>query len=454
MKLKEFDFKLPKEEKRRKKIIITSISVIAIILIITLASTFAYYQSIENQNPINTSVGEFSSGDVIFAVTIDGNSSQTFPTKGSGYISSSVTCDKSATGIWDNSEWTITVSNLTQSKTTCDINFITIPTLKDTILAQFGGENAVEEAPVETFASISQPTDKLMYKMEDDYGWSYYYRGAKSLLNNNLVFAGFQWKIIRINGDNSVRIIYNGICPNNECTINNTGVSTLVRFSQFNVAAGSGGSDTKVVGYMFGGTSTASSTSRAQAVANQTSSEAKQGVDNWYATNIANKNADIVSKISDVVFCNDRHIYYGSGYGDPMFGIVETTRYIPYERLVTSGIPTLKCIDKNDRFTVSDTTVGNGALTNPVGLISADEVVVAGGKPSSANSTYYLYINQDFWTMTPLGTNAIVPVLLDGSINLNRSSTNGYGIRPVLNLISEVPVLSGDGSASNPFKVV
>ena len=127
MKLKKFDFKLPRDELRKKKIIITSISAIALILIITIASTFAYYQSIENQNPINTSVGEFSSGDVIFAVTIDGVPSNTFPVKGGVYISSSVICDKGAAGIWNNNEWTIIVSNLTQSKTTCTINFIDNP---------------------------------------------------------------------------------------------------------------------------------------------------------------------------------------------------------------------------------------------------------------------------------------------------------------------------------------
>ena len=124
MKLKKFDFKLPRDEARKKKIILTSISVIALILIITIASTFAYFQSMENQNPINTSVGEFSSGDIIFAVTIDGVPSNTFPIKGEGYISNSVTCDKGATGVWNNKDWTIVVSNLTQSKTTCNIEFI------------------------------------------------------------------------------------------------------------------------------------------------------------------------------------------------------------------------------------------------------------------------------------------------------------------------------------------
>ena len=124
MKLKKFDFKLQIEEARKKKIMFMGISAIALILIITIASTFAYYQSIENQNPINTSVGTFSSGDVIFAVTIDGVQSNTFPIKGEGYISNSVTCDKGATGVWNNKDWTIVVSNLTQSKTKCNIEFI------------------------------------------------------------------------------------------------------------------------------------------------------------------------------------------------------------------------------------------------------------------------------------------------------------------------------------------
>ena len=50
-------------------------------------------------------------------------------------------------------------------------------------------------------------TDGL-YMAEDDEGESYYYRGA--VKNNYVSFAGFTWRIIRRNGDGSVRMIYSG----------------------------------------------------------------------------------------------------------------------------------------------------------------------------------------------------------------------------------------------------
>ena len=95
----------------------------------------------------------------------------------------------------------------------------------------FSKINEVENGIV-TSVTLSKPkpiydgTGQGLYKMEDDYGDSYYFRGAKDYVNNNLIFAEHQWKIIRINGDGSLRIIYNGTCPGNSCTINSTGTGT------------------------------------------------------------------------------------------------------------------------------------------------------------------------------------------------------------------------------------
>jgi len=460
MKLKEFDFKLPREEARKKKIILTRISAIALILVITIASTFAYYQSIENQNPINTSVGEFSSGDVIFAVTIDGVESQIFPTKGSGYVASNVTCDKDANGRWDNNLWSIKVGNLTQTKTVCNINFIDeTDTLNYKILAQFGGRNVIEEAPAGKFASLSESYEAIMYKMNDDYGMSYYYRGAKNLLNNNLIFAEHQWKIIRINGDESIRIIYNGACPNNICTINNIGTSTQIKNIQFNENE----NDNKYLGYMYGGANGVISTSRAQAVMNETNSTIKTEADNWYRNYIENKGYK--NYISDTLFCNDRQLaqeapgapqtggaYTGTGYG------TNQTYYAPWYRIMANKIPTLKCANKNDRFTVSDFNIGNGALTYPLGLITIDEISLAGGVYANNNSSYYLYTSQNFWSissMTMVGTAGVFTVDSSGKISTANVSQVfiGQGIRVVINLESGVEV-TGNGSTSNPFKVV
>ena len=106
--------------------------------------------------------------------------------------------------------------------------------LGNEILAQYGGKDNIAEAPAGTFDNINGSTDNLMYKMEDDYGMSYYLRGAKDYVNNNIIFAEHQWKIVRINGDGSIRLIYNGTCPNNSCTINSTGTATQIGTSAYN----------------------------------------------------------------------------------------------------------------------------------------------------------------------------------------------------------------------------
>ena len=68
-------------------------------------------------------------------------------------------------------------------------------------------------------------TDGL-YMAEDDDGESYYYRGA--VKNNYVSFAGFIWRIIRRNGDGSVRMIYSGK------STSDTGDNTMIGSSQFN----------------------------------------------------------------------------------------------------------------------------------------------------------------------------------------------------------------------------
>ncbi len=121
-------------------------------------------------------------------------------------------------------------------------------------------------------------------------------------------------------------------------------------------------------------------------------------------------------------------------------------------------------MNKADRYTTSeDTDLGNGLLKYPVGLVTSDEVVAAGGFLGASNSSYYLYNNQDYWTMSPHsfypagGTNATVfKVDASGGLGYNavcNDSDGSFGVRPVLNLRSDV-TLSGKGTSSSPFEVV
>ena len=115
----------------------------------------------------------------------------------------------------------------------------------------------------------------------------------------------------------------------------------------------------------------------------------------------------------------------------------------------------LTCPQKNDAFTVSDTTNGNGALTYPVGLLSTDEIVLAGGW-SASNSGYYLYSGQYWWASSPssfYGSIAYVRyVSSDGNANTNYYVDRNYGVRPVFNLKAEV-LAQGSGTATDPYRI-
>ena len=74
--------------------------------------------------------------------------------------------------------------------------------------------------------SKTATTDEGLFMAEDDEGESYYYRGA--VKNNYVSFAGFIWRIIRRNGDGSIRIIYSGK------STSDTGDAVTIGNSQFN----------------------------------------------------------------------------------------------------------------------------------------------------------------------------------------------------------------------------
>ena len=149
-----------------------------------------------------------------------------------------------------------------------------------------------------------------------------------------------------------------------------------------------------------------------------------------------------------------------SSYGILGYG-TNITSYAPWGRLYKNGsynstqTPTLNCSQSNDLFTVSGSSKGNKKLTYPVGLITSDEVVLAGGFGGSYNISYYLYTGQNYWTMSPYGfdgTDANVFVVGSYGILGYYSVSNTRGVRPVINLKADVS-FTGEGTTSNPYEV-
>ncbi|MBR7042196.1 MAG: hypothetical protein IKI04_01715, partial [Bacilli bacterium] len=135
-----------------------------------------------------------------------------------------------------------------------------------------------------------------------------------------------------------------------------------------------------------------------------------------------------------------------------------TTDYLyfsPYNRLYTTYTPSLTCA-KNDAFTVNETSNGNGDLTYPVGLLTSDEVMLAGSKGSSANSTYYLYTNQYYWAGSPGFFSSYYAyefiVSSTGALS-NYYVYNANGVRPSVSLKPGTVLTGGDGTSTSPYTV-
>ena len=325
-----------------------------------------------------------------------------------------------------------------------------------TILAKNGGKDTIEAKGTPDFATLAT-TNEGMYATEDDYTEttgmkSYYFRGA---VDNNWVKFGevggkpIYWRIIRINGDGSIRMIYSGTtAPTENTKVVMTGTGTQISTSVFNSST----DKAEYVGYMF---------TLGEQHGNSTSSAIKTTLENWYAGTTLKDNV-LVSQ--DQIFCNDRSAsttavaYSNTNYTTLTSWNSTGTQYYygAYGRLNKSKSPVLTCPTASDKFTVNESN-GNGALTYPVGLITADEVAMAGGKLGTDNSTYYLYTNQNYWSGSPCtfnGTGRFAVgfyVYTGGGFDVSEVAA-ADGARPVVSLSSEAK-LSGNGTYSNPYTV-
>ena len=374
-----------------------------------------------------------------------------------------------------------------------------------------------------------------MYADNDDDGKTYYYRGSVS--GNYVKFGGYYWRVIRVNGDGTVRMIYDGTSPHdngesssnrqvgtqafNSYVYDNTYVGYMYADPSNFVETNSGsasftynsglsatskyyfgtsytldknGRGYKVSGDLIQGTIASDkvgyytcfstnkdatcqrlfytlkynsstsmnvsgvgygTTSMEQSQSNDVNSTMKNYLDNWYKNNL-NSYTDKISK--DTIFCNNRNIsnktsgtYNNAGYGmNPT--IYGYERYVNWASQGKLG-PDLSC-PANDSFSVSSSK-GNGKLTYPVGLITLDEANMAGGINGSANTLYYLYSGQNYWTMSPsyFGSwfDALEAYVTSSGELGHVSAWGGCGVRPVVNLDSDNLTFTGNGTVSDPY---
>ena len=368
----------------------------------------------------------------IIAFTVNGEETDIgFPQKGEGYLGDSVVCTNGITGVWNNDLWALELSNVT-TITNCTINFVKYhPYLYEKILED--NPNVSTRSDFSTAFTTSNNGNTIYKASGQDAKDTYYFAGQ--VTNNYVYFAGYYWRIVRINEDNSVRLIYAGTSASDTAAFINT---SQVYNSSYNNSA--------YVGYMY----TAS-----QQYGTGTNSSIKTTIDNWYSSNL-NSYSGYISKTA--IYCNDRTVGSGtwSATGDTFY-------YAAYTRLYTNKTPTFTCSNANDRFTAS-TTTGNGKLTYPIGLITADEISYAGGLYGTNNTSYYIVQNvssgaSHWWTMSPhnwIGSYAYM-FYVGGSSSTGRLNNNYVigtrGVRPVISLKSCVLASGGDGTASDPYTV-
>lgn len=314
------------------------------------------------------------------------------------------------------------------------------------------GNNGVKYNSDNTTTSNQGDSTNGIYKAEDDLGTSYYFRGAVE--NNYVSFANFYWRIIRINGDGSIRMIYAGTSPHENGYDDSSTYYTRIGWTAYN----SFFDDNAHVGYMYG---TPSSSTYAETHANTNDSTIKTYIDAWYQNNLSSYS----SYIADAIYCNDRSVTPVDSFaGMTLTGTGIGTKKTAYSNLKRNWIdhtPSLKCTNINDRFTVEN-NIGNTALTYPVGLITLDEVAMAGGLTYDvntysyiANTDYYLYTGYRYWTMTPDRFASLYArvdcVYNGGSLDYNDVNRN-CGVRPVVSLRSDA-ISGGSGTMIDPYEV-
>ena len=317
--------------------------------------------------------------------------------------------------------------------------------------------------------SNKNTTEAELASTEDDYGTSYYFRGA--VKNNYVEFANKCWRIVRITGDGSVKLVLhndNTAGAANPCSsANNSTNAAFARYSgtTYTSAFNTDYNDNTYIGFMYG---QAGASDYATTHANTNKSTILTNLESWYTNNLASYE----SKLADTIWCNDKSTFTtdtgGSTYGTGLGYGTNQTGYGAYKRIYSGDAasyasPSLICPNDNNggklsKFTVKDTTNGNGNLTYKIGLLTADEIAFAGSIAHTDNPSTYLQENTGtywWWSLSPgdiFGSLARVWYVYLGS--LYNSGVHGYnGLRPVISLVSDATISRGTGTSEDPYVV-
>ena len=325
------------------------------------------------------------------------------------------------------------------------------PTFAETILAN----NEIKTPITTPGAGISTADEALLASSEDDYGTSYYFRGA--VTNNYVEFANKCWRIVRVGGDGSVKLILHNDNPTgaaNPCdAANNSASAAFARYSgtTYESTFNTNYNDNAYVGFKFG---TVGSSTYEATHANTNNSTILTNLETWYTNNLK----AYESVIDDNVWCNDKtnvtdttfnpygySNVNGLGYGTNRTYYGATQRLVSKSNSAGGTGPSLKCTGELSK------------ITSKVGLITADELAFAGYAWNIGNTTTYLQENATntyWWSLSPYNFYdgfAFVWRVVGSSGNfVNNGVSFAGGVRPSISLKSTTNV-TGEGTSSSPF---
>ncbi len=295
----------------------------------------------------------------------------------------------------------------------------------------------------------SSGIETVMGAAPDDYGTSYYFRG--NVQNNFVSFANMCWRIVRITGDGSIKLVlYN--YSNASCTqLDDNLAFARYQGDTYTTSFNPDSNDNAYVGFMYG---TAGSSTYAATHENKNKSTILTNLETWYQSKLSNYE----NKLADVIWCNDKSVSSGKGINTSI------SNYGAEDRLKN---PSLICPNDNEggnlsKYTVNDTINGNGALDYKIGLLTIDEMLYAGLKNNGTN-TDFNFLNENagpeiwWWSLSPSHFDGLFVQLFntysDGDIESGMVNYVDCALRPAIALKSNTTITSGIGTAISPFTV-
>ena len=272
----------------------------------------------------------------------------------------------------------------------------------------------------------SENEESGLIKYTDENGVNtYMYRGIN--VNNYVSFAGDTWRVLRIQEDGTIKLIRNQALDyvNTEFDYGYTETVNGVTYDyvpfykqidgpQYNVYTGS-----NIEGYLSA----------------------------WYQSALSSYDDKIVTN----KYCSDRYesaedsdikTTFFSNY-DNMYGVFD-------RGVITGGDDIYSYI----RWSPSLSCTSGDEITAKIGLITADEYIIAGGG-ALGNISNYLNKGYTYWTMSPMGYDSSAPFALSYVVYQNGSLTGNSvltgGALPVITLKADTIFAGGNGEESTPY---